>query len=68
MRRVKVGEYEVIEDLKNGTFKALRHGLEWKDLIGDNLTMALIDRINELEEESAELLEENAKLLTEGLF
>lgn len=50
MRRIKVGEYEIIEDLQNKIFKALRHGEEWKDLIGDNLTMALIDKIEELEE------------------
>jgi hypothetical protein len=51
MRRFVIGEYEVIEDFKNGTFKALRHGEEWKDLIGDNLTLALIDKIEELEQE-----------------
>lgn len=51
MRRFKVGEYEVIEDLQSRTFKALRHGEEWKELIGDNLIMALIDRIEKLENE-----------------
>lgn len=51
MRKFKVGDYEVIEDLRNNTFKALRHGEEWRDLVGDNLILALIDKIEELEED-----------------
>ena len=50
MRRFKVGEYEIVEDLKNNTFKALRHGEEWRNLVGDNLVMALIDKIEELQD------------------
>lgn len=49
MRTVEVNEYKVVEDIENGTFKALRNGEEWKDLIGDNLTLSLIDRIDDLE-------------------
>ena len=45
MRSIKVDKYEVIEDLKNGVFKALRHGEEWRDLIGDKLIMALFDKL-----------------------
>lgn len=45
---VKVGEYEVRHD--NGThFTATRHGRLWRDLTGDNLVLALVDRIAELE-------------------
>lgn len=45
---VKVGEYEVRHD--NGThFTATRHGQLWRDLTGDNLVLALVDRIAELE-------------------
>lgn len=47
MRTIKVGEYEVIEDLKNGVFKALRHGEEWQNLIGNNFVLALIDGISD---------------------
>lgn len=60
MRKFNVDEYEVIEDLGNQekpVFKALRHGEEWKDLIGDNFVYALINRIEELEDEVINLKE-----------
>ena len=47
MRKIKVNEYEVVEDLKNGVFKALRNGEEWKSLIGDNFVLSLVDRLEE---------------------
>lgn len=50
MKRYKVYEYEVIEDINNGIFKALRHGEEWRDLIGDNFVLSLISRIEDLED------------------
>ncbi|WP_226035705.1 hypothetical protein [Aquibacillus saliphilus] len=49
MRRIKVSDYEIIEDFENGTFKALRHGEEWRNLIGDNLILALIDKVEDVE-------------------
>ena len=48
MRNIKINEYEVIEDIQNGVFKALRHGQEWRTLHGDNLILSLIDLISEL--------------------
>lgn len=47
------GKYEII--LQNHplefVFKALRHGEEWRDLAGDKLVLALVNRIEELYEE-----------------
>lgn len=45
------GKYTVIEDIDNGEFKALRNGLEWRDLIGDKLVLALVNKIKDLEEQ-----------------
>ena len=45
---IKVGEYTVIHE--NGTnFHALRHGEPWRNLTGDNLVLALVSRIEQLE-------------------
>jgi hypothetical protein len=58
---IKVGDnaYEVILDDTPGkpfVFKALRHGAEWVDLIGDNLSLAMFYRIRELEEQQNKAL------------
>ena len=45
MREIKVQEYTVIEDFKNGVFEAKRNDVPWKSLIGDNFTLALVDEI-----------------------
>lgn len=46
---VKVGEYEIRHT--NGTdFHALRHGERWRELAGDNLILALVSRIEQLEQ------------------
>lgn len=46
---VKVGEYEVRHS--NGAdFHALRHGDRWRELAGDNLILALVSRIEQLEQ------------------
>ena len=43
------GKYTVQHD--NGTnFKALRYGQEWRDLTGDGLVLALVQKIEDLEE------------------
>lgn len=43
------GKYTVIH--QNGTnFRALRNGEPWRDLTGDGMTLALVQRIQELEE------------------
>lgn len=55
MRSIKVGEYEVIEDLKNGVFKALRHGEEWQNLVGNNFVLSLVDKIEKYEKSLKEI-------------
>lgn len=45
MRKIKVNEYEIVEDLNNGVFKALRNDEEWKSLIGDNFVLSLVDEL-----------------------
>lgn len=45
---VKVGEYEISHDNGNN-FVAYRNGDRWRDLSGDNLILALVSRIEQLE-------------------
>lgn len=45
------GEYTVVlNETEPYQFKALRYGEEWKSLTGDNLILALVYKIQELEE------------------
>lgn len=44
-------KYTIIEDLENGRFEALRYGEEWRNLIGDNLILSLVQKVQELEEQ-----------------
>ena len=46
---VKVGEYEISHDC-GAHFVAHRNGHLWRDLTGDNLVLALVQRIQQLEE------------------
>lgn len=43
------GKYEIHLSDNMSVFKALRYGNEWRDLIGDNLILALITKIQEQE-------------------
>ena len=43
------GKYTIIYNEKPFEFKALRYGEEWRDLTGDNLILALINHISDLE-------------------
>ena len=45
---VKVGEYEV-RHTNGADFHALRHGDRWRELAGDNLVLALVTRVEQLE-------------------
>ncbi|NFH01323.1 hypothetical protein FC831_13730 [Clostridium botulinum] len=45
------GKYTIIEDLENGKFEALRYDETWRNLIGDNLILSLVYKIQELEEQ-----------------
>lgn len=62
MIKLKVGEYEIIEDLSNGVFKCLRHGEEWRNLAGDNMILSLVSKIEELTEQNQSLQEDSRKL------
>ena len=44
------GKYTVLHE-NGANLRALRHGEEWRDLCGDGLVLALVQRIEELEEE-----------------
>ncbi len=55
--RVKAGEYEVV--FEGGRLYALRHGLKWRDCIGDNLVYTLAAEIEDLREK---LEEANAQI------
>ncbi len=59
VKSIKVDKYEIIEDINNGVFKALRHGEEWRDLVGDKLILALFDKLqtaNGLLEEAQDVM------------
>lgn len=54
------GKYEVRAADDGSSLKAYRHGEFWQNMIGDNLTAAMLNRIDDLEEEmkkSLDLLE-----------
>jgi len=44
---VKAGEYEVVMR-HDGYLRALRHGEEWRDCVGDNLVLALAEEVQRL--------------------
>lgn len=46
---IKLGKYEV-RHTNGANLVALRHGEPWRNLTGDNLVMALVSRIEQLEQ------------------
>lgn len=50
-------KYTVIEDINNGIFKATRYGEEWRDLIGDNLILAMFWKLELYELALKEIVE-----------
>jgi hypothetical protein len=44
------GKYEVQAAHDGSSLKAYRHGEFWQNMIGDNLTAAMLNRIDDLEE------------------
>ena len=48
------GKYEVQASYDGSSLKAYRHGEFWQNMIGDNLTAAMLNRIDDLEEEVQE--------------
>jgi len=45
------GKYEIIMSKDMSTFEALRYSEPWRNLVGDNLILALVQRIQDLEEQ-----------------
>lgn len=43
------GKYTIVFNDNPFEFKALRYGEEWRNLVGDNLILALVDYIEDLE-------------------
>jgi len=52
--RVVVGEYAV-EQRVDGSVRAERHGVPWRDCIGDNLVLALAQEVADLRERMAQV-------------
>lgn len=50
LMNIVVGEYTVIQD-ERGSLKALRHGEEWRDLVGDNLVLSMGQEIEGLRQQ-----------------
>lgn len=63
---VKVDCYEV-SHTNGADLTALRHGETWRNLAGDNLILALVDRIAELEEKEKLWLEPSDKMVNAGI-
>lgn len=53
------GKYEVQAADDGSSLKAYRHGEFWQNMIGDNLTAAMLNRIDDLEEILSRLVKEN---------
>ncbi len=49
MYKITLEEYEFTNN--NGVITVKRHGEEWKDYIGDNAVLALLHKIEDLEDE-----------------
>lgn len=63
MRKINLlnGEYTLVEDLSNGVFECYRKGEKWRNLTGDNMVLALIDKLHHAEnllEEAHDILDE----------
>jgi hypothetical protein len=60
--KIELEDYTVIQEDNPWVFKALRHGLEWRNLVGDNLVLALCYKIEDLENEVKKYNELKEKL------
>ena len=42
------GKYRVVAETGMQSFRALRHGKEWRDLTGDGMVLALVQEIDQM--------------------
>lgn len=49
--RIELDKYTVIFEQQPFRFEALRHNQPWRDLTGDKLALALVQHIEELDQE-----------------
>ena len=68
MVKVANGKYEVLHE-NGANLRALRYGEPWRDLCGDGLVLALVQRIEALEADCARLdwIEAEAKVSNTGV-
>ena len=62
------GKYEVQAADDGSSLKAYRHGEFWQNMIGDNLTAAMLNRIDELEEIISKLMDKARYTLCSSQF
>lgn len=53
--KLQDGKYTITNN--NGVLKAFRYGEEWRDIVGDNLICALVQKVNELEDELCQAID-----------
>lgn len=49
------GKYEIRAAMNGSSLEAYRHGEFWQNMIGDNLTAAMLDTIDDLQEKIKQL-------------
>jgi len=59
------GKYTVVLNNKQGTFRALRYGEEWRDCCGDNLIYWLAVELDDARKEIMELQEKCSENINE---
>ena len=57
METIKLQDGKYIITNNKGVLKAFRHGEEWRDIVGDNLIYALVQKVNELEDELCQAID-----------
>lgn len=53
--KLQDGKYTITNN--NGVLKAFRYGEGWRDIVGDNLICALVQKVNELEDELCQAID-----------
>jgi hypothetical protein len=48
-------KFSIVIDWPNNRFEALRYGASWRNMVGDNLVLSMVYRIQELEKKIRQL-------------